>query len=89
MSWNNKPEIKKTFFVTLFTDRHLKNFFLIIILVNFSKKKKKKGKITYLLGDSNLNLDYHTKLKAKPSCNTAFSHNFIPTIIKPALVYKS
>ena len=46
--------------------------------------KKTKTKITYLLGDLNLNLlDSDTNCNVKPYCSTAFSHNFIPTINKP------
>ena len=49
--------------------------------------KKTKTKITYLLGDFNLNLlDYHTNLKVKSYSNTAFSHNFMPIINKPTCV---
>ena len=47
---------------------------------------KIKTKITYLLGDFNLNLDYETNCKAKSYGNTAFSHNLIPVIKKPTRV---
>ena len=48
----------------------------------FSKfLEKTKTKITYVLGDFNLNLlDHETNLKVKSYCNTAFSYNFIPII---------
>ena len=56
---------------------------LKIILVKFSKKQK----ITYLIGDFDLNLiDYDTNLKVNSYCDTAFSHNFIPIINKPSSV---
>ena len=46
-------------------------------------KKTKQNKITYLLGDFNLNLlDFDTNFKVKSDFNTAFSHNFIPMINK-------
>ena len=49
--------------------------------------EKTKTKITYLLGDFNLNfLDYDTNCKVKSYCNTAFSHNSIPIINKPTRV---
>ena len=49
--------------------------------------EKTKTKTTYLFGDFNLNLlDYDTNCKVKSYCNTAFSHNFIPTINKPTRV---
>ena len=45
--------------------------------------KKIKTKISYVLGDFNLNLlDYDTNCKVKSYCDTVFSHNFIPIINK-------
>ena len=45
---------------------------------------KTKTKITYLLGDFNLNfLNNDTNLDIKSYCNTAFAHNFIPILNKP------
>ena len=49
--------------------------------------QKLKTKITYVLGDFNLNfLDYDTNCKAKSYCSRGFSHNFIPIINKPTCV---
>ena len=49
--------------------------------------EKTKTKITYLIGDFNLNLlDYDTNCNVKSYCNTTFSHNFIPIINKPTRV---
>ena len=46
--------------------------------------EKTKTKIRYRLIDFSLNLlDYDTNLKVKSYCDIAFSHNFIPIIIKP------
>ena len=46
--------------------------------------EKIKSRITYVLGDFNLNpLDYDTNCKVKSYCNTIFSHYFIQIINKP------
>ena len=85
MSWNKKPEIKKFFINTIYRQpsENTENF------ENYFGKslEKPKPKITYLLGDFNLNLlDYDTNFEVQSYCNTAFSHNFIPIINKPTLV---
>ena len=50
-------------------------------MVNFSKKQRLK--VTYLVGNFNLNLlDYDTNCNVKSYCNTRFSHSFIPIINK-------
>ena len=49
--------------------------------------EKIKTKITYVLGDFNLNLlDYGPNCKVKSYCNTALSHYFISTINTPTRV---
>ena len=81
MSRNNKPEIEKYFINTIYRQPsgNKENF------ENFGKfLGKTKTKITYFLGDFNLNLlDYDINLKVISYCNTAFTHNFIPIINKP------
>ena len=85
MSWDNKPEIKKYFYNTIYwqpsgNKENFENYFGKFL-------EKIKTKITYLLGDFNLNLlNYETNCKVKSYYNTAFSHNFIPIINKPTHV---
>ena len=76
-----------------------KNIFLNTIYRQQSGKKENlenyfgkfleriKTKITYVLGDFNLNIiDYDTNCKVKSYCNTAFSGNFISVINKATRV---